>query len=243
MSMRIPPSSPLPVSAPTSRSAASDGGSPRFGNLVREFEGGPPGATDFLGQRTAAGSANLFNADGFFTKLEQRLADGPVEQPTVAEEPHPLPPGGPAADGQPRPGTIPGEPRADHTPAVLQKAPRHVPTLPPQAAGHDHGNQPAASPGEPPAVPGERPQIGDEGPGKPDHAHKPPVPLDLGSTPFRAFIDGDSVRIIGPARYLSEAEEEALATAVAELMTTHDLGVEDLWFNGRRMMPGQPGAG
>lgn len=243
MSMRIPPSRPLPVPVPTSRSAASDGGSPRFGNLVREFEGGPPGATDFLGQRAAGGGANLFNADGFFTKLEQHLAEGPVEQPTGAEEPHLVPSGGLVVGGQPRPGTIPGEPKADHPPAVLQKAPRHAPTLPPQAAGRNHGDQPAASPGEPPAVPGERPQIGDEGPGKPARAHNPPVRLDLASTPFRAFIDGDSVRIIGPARYLSEAEEEALATAVAELMTTHDLGVEDLWFNGRRMMPGQPGVG
>ncbi|WP_294122202.1 hypothetical protein [Sphingomonas sp.] len=243
MSMRIPPSPPLPIPVPTSRSAASDGGIPRFGNLVREFEGGPPGATDFLGQRAAGGGANLFNADGFFTKLEQHLAEGPVEQSAFAEVPHPLPPGGPAEDGQPRPETIPGEPTADHMAAVLKKAPRHVPELPPQAAGRDHGKQPAASPAEPRAVPGESPQIGEEGPAKPTRAHNPPVRLDLGSTPFRAFIDGDSVRIIGPARYLSEAEEEALATAVAELMTTHDLGVDDLWFNGRRMMPGQPGVG
>ena len=253
MSMRIPPS-PLP--APTrmaSWPASGEVGAPRFRALIREFEGGGAGPTDFLGQQQAAGgSASLFNADGFFTKLEQRLSERPAEQSAgqpaaMAAVPAVSPIG--AGKGEAQPNAGPFEPETDRLPAVGQKLAQHLPDrqsrpeLPSQASGQARAHRPAPVPAGPPADNSDVPMAsGDEGPGKSEHAHQPPVRLELGSTPFRVFIDGASVRIIGPARYLSEAEGEALAAAVADLMTTHDLGLEDLWFNGQRMMPGQGGA-
>lgn len=197
---------------------------------------------DFLGtgtRQSSGESAKIFNADGFFAKLQAAL--------------------GPPRDPQ-RPGLLDQRPtRADLSLALETAVRLPLPFRPtsdarggganpsgsnrqgePRSAGHvRHRGPMAAGPGFQ-AAPGE-PAPQSVGPAELWQAQDAAPGASIGdgagvqgaNEVFRLWLEGDSIHVVGPLEGLSSDDEAELRERVAELLSRHGFGISGLSINGR----------
>lgn len=195
-------------------------------------------ASDFLGEAPGGpspadeASANIFNADGFFTRLQTVLAERRAD-----EAPGPFPA---CREPGPRASLPPQAGNEDHGPAVLPASDRnHVAQRPAPAAASSAG--PAALKTARPIAATHsviaRPAIansvaGDISPA----ASQPDRPASKAAQdPVRLWVEQGAVHIAGPLGSLSPEDEVELIERVADLLLSHGIGLAGLTLNGRAL--------